>query len=458
MSPPPASDPESLTLARASERLIQRFGGIRPMANKLEVPVTTVQGWKKRGAIPAARINDLRVAAQRHGIKLEEAELEAVGRSDDRHPEAGRAAPKPAPADLGPIPADTPPPAPPPVARTIAPPEPAIPLGMASTPSPTPGPGPVARPRPTLPQAGGRPGSPGSRLSAPRISATRLSIAAAVVSLIGAGVVVFGASAPPAGPAGSAISERRLGDLESKVGRVALEQGTQTAALEKQISALDSRLAQTATRQTATDLAGRLTALEQNLPVLEQRVAAQGIGSPALAVLLAATQLRNQLASSNPFINELAALRLTAFNDPPLKQALDQIGNRARTGIATESWLIGRFPVVQANIVRASAWNNPGRLIADFFLDTLSDWAPPLYRLTGVPEGSTPRAITDRTLAWMSAGDFSRAVEQLGELSGKPAEAAVAWLGEARARVIADRARELLARHMLSLAPPGTAP
>ncbi len=77
--------PEVLSLAKASERLIQRFGGIRPMANKLEVPVTTVQGWKKRGAIPATRLNDLRLAAQRHGIKLEEAELDAVGRSDERH-------------------------------------------------------------------------------------------------------------------------------------------------------------------------------------------------------------------------------------------------------------------------------------------------------------------------------------------------------------------------------------
>ena len=260
----------------------------------------------------------------------------------------------------------------------------------------------------------------------------------------------------PSGSGTPVAADRRLGDLESKISRVALEQGAQTAAIEKQIGALDGRLGLAATQQAATDLAGRVASLEQSLPALQQRVAAQGLGSPALAVLLAATQLRNQLATANPFLNELTALRLTAFNDPPLKQALDQIGNRGRAGIATESWLIGRFSVVQSNIVRAGAWNNFGQRIADIFLDTLSDWAPPLYRLTGVPQGSTPRAITDRAMAWMSAGDFSRAVEQLGELSGKPAEAAVAWLGEARARVIADRARELLAKHMLALAQPGT--
>ena len=94
---------ESLPLAKASERLIQRFGGIRPMANKLEVPVTTVQGWKKRGAIPATRLADLRDAAQRHGIVLEEADLEAVGRSDERHGEAFRPAAAAGPGPATPV-------------------------------------------------------------------------------------------------------------------------------------------------------------------------------------------------------------------------------------------------------------------------------------------------------------------------------------------------------------------
>jgi hypothetical protein len=50
--------------------IIQRFGGIRPMANKLEIPVTTVQGWKKRNVIPGNRKKDVLTAAQNHGIDL----------------------------------------------------------------------------------------------------------------------------------------------------------------------------------------------------------------------------------------------------------------------------------------------------------------------------------------------------------------------------------------------------
>ena len=68
----------------AVERIIERFGGIRPTAHKLDIPVTTVQGWKKRGAIPLARHADLRAAAAKHRIKLNEADLEAATPSEDR--------------------------------------------------------------------------------------------------------------------------------------------------------------------------------------------------------------------------------------------------------------------------------------------------------------------------------------------------------------------------------------
>ncbi|MYH36766.1 MAG: hypothetical protein F4160_08195 [Rhodospirillaceae bacterium] len=51
-------------------RVIEAFGGIRPMAKKLGVAVTTVQGWKERNAIPIRRLDELRAAAQREGIDL----------------------------------------------------------------------------------------------------------------------------------------------------------------------------------------------------------------------------------------------------------------------------------------------------------------------------------------------------------------------------------------------------
>ncbi len=447
---------DSSSLAKASERLIQRFGGIRPMANKLEVPVTTVQGWKKRGAIPSTRLNDLRLAAQRHGIKLDEAELEAVSRSEDR---TGAPVRESVAVRDEPVPVNTPLPVQPVLPQTaeaVPPFEVAVESGPESRDAPGAMPERLTAARERLVSVQAAMANAGQRFVVS--DAARLSIAAALVALLAAGLAVWLPPSPSLSTANPAVvspvAERRLGDLESKVARVALEQGSQSSAIEKKITALDSRLSQAVTKQTAAELAERVALLERDLPALQQRVASQGIGAPALGVLLAATQLRGVLVSSAPFLNELAAFRLTGFNDPALRQALDSIGGRAATGIATEAWLIGRFTTVQANILRAAAIGNPLARVADVFLDTLADWMPPIYRLTGVSEGAAPRAIADRAQAAMAAGDFPRAVDILGELSGLPAEVAAPWLAEARARVTADRSRTLLAKHMLSIATP----
>ncbi|NCC22831.1 MAG: uroporphyrinogen III synthase HEM4 [Alphaproteobacteria bacterium] len=63
------SDKNEAALENAEE-IIERFGGIRPMANKMRVPVTTVQGWKKRNVIPGNRRDEIIQAAADNGIDL----------------------------------------------------------------------------------------------------------------------------------------------------------------------------------------------------------------------------------------------------------------------------------------------------------------------------------------------------------------------------------------------------
>jgi hypothetical protein len=53
-----------------AEAVIERFGGIRPMAKKVDVAVTTVQGWKKRNVIPGPRREQVIEAARIHNIDL----------------------------------------------------------------------------------------------------------------------------------------------------------------------------------------------------------------------------------------------------------------------------------------------------------------------------------------------------------------------------------------------------
>jgi hypothetical protein len=76
------TDPSSPPIQNASA-IIDRFGGIRPMATKMRIPVTTVQGWKQRGAIPENRRGDLLRAAAENGITLTDLLSGAVGGQKD---------------------------------------------------------------------------------------------------------------------------------------------------------------------------------------------------------------------------------------------------------------------------------------------------------------------------------------------------------------------------------------
>lgn len=58
-------------LTNAAE-IIDRFGGIRPMAAKIDTPVTTVQGWKKRDVIPGTRRQQILTAAADLNINLDD--------------------------------------------------------------------------------------------------------------------------------------------------------------------------------------------------------------------------------------------------------------------------------------------------------------------------------------------------------------------------------------------------
>jgi hypothetical protein len=63
------SNSEAAPILNAGQ-VIERFGGIRPMAKKIDVAVTTIQGWKKRDVIPAARHGDIMKAAAQYNVDL----------------------------------------------------------------------------------------------------------------------------------------------------------------------------------------------------------------------------------------------------------------------------------------------------------------------------------------------------------------------------------------------------
>lgn len=85
----PEDDPQDphAESGHPAHAVIARFGGIRPMAHKLGVAVSTVQGWKNRGIIPAQRHEEVLAAAREHGVELDRSEL-AASSEESASPEA----------------------------------------------------------------------------------------------------------------------------------------------------------------------------------------------------------------------------------------------------------------------------------------------------------------------------------------------------------------------------------
>jgi hypothetical protein len=119
-----------------AQAVIQVFGGIRPMAHKLGIAVSTVQGWKERGTIPRSRHPEIQAAAAGAGLALDPQLLAA---SDQTQPPVieGVGAPVAEPVEAPP-PAASPGPAPaalhpereaPGWLRRLAPQLPAVALG-----------------------------------------------------------------------------------------------------------------------------------------------------------------------------------------------------------------------------------------------------------------------------------------------------------------------------------------
>ncbi|MGO1119409.1 carph-isopro domain-containing protein [Rhodovibrionaceae bacterium A322] len=75
--------PQDTAKDSATEQVIALFGGLRPMASKLGIAVSTIQGWKARHHIPENRHAEIQAAAEKHNIQLEKSLLLASSTAAD---------------------------------------------------------------------------------------------------------------------------------------------------------------------------------------------------------------------------------------------------------------------------------------------------------------------------------------------------------------------------------------
>ncbi len=433
---PPEGAPDLLDQGNA-EAVVERFGGIRPMAAKLDVPVTTVQGWKGRNQIPVGRFATIRAAAQEHGVDL--AAVAAAASPRQSVPTAGAA-----------------PAAPPDDAPDTAAAEDAA---ETSEPADDGDSAPETASAPPPETAGG--GSGGA-----------LTWVALVLAVAALGVVLYGRFGPMHAGTGSAalppdIADRlerlesrapqadlpaRLGKLEQRLDEASKNFAAAAVAKPgdgKALAALDERLG--ALRTRLDDLAGRLdglrgtpaaldeirkdmtalrssvTAMSARIKTLEDRPPVSGGEIAALAI--AVGQLDAAVAGGGAYRPALDRVRALAEDDAAIVREIVVLDPRAGKGVPTVTQLAAGF----ADIAPKLSTTSP---------ETEESWAERLRQKTmslvkvrpvGKDGARSPVTRAERALA---RGDLKAAVAAVEGLSG-PIDA---WRKDAELRVAADAA------------------
>ncbi|MDH3473785.1 MAG: mitofilin family membrane protein, partial [Rhodospirillales bacterium] len=494
----------------AAQQVIAAFGGIRPMAGKLGVAVSTVQGWKERNAIPAARHGEIRAAAERHGIDLDPAVLaesghppagpildltpEAVAVTQPAKPAAPEPSPKPEKSG-GPAKSKLP-------ESSSAGRDETAATKAAPAAKPEPKPGPEAGPPPKSP-----PGPPPAPPARPSSGGWLMPfLFGAVVMALGGLVAIFtvdfwrpGAGVEQNGTAVAALEQgldglrRDLGgqtaaleDLVSKVADLPAQapagpspevRGDLAAlnAAAEDFAARLGRLEKSAGTPAASpeelaslssasrDLGGRVAALEARLGELDRfereldglktRLAARPTAGGQMALMLALVQLRDALGGSGSYEPQLAALRAAAAGDGELGAAMAPLAPRAARGVPTVAMLSRSFSKAAGGIVAAGAGEEADGPLSGV-LRRLSDVVT--VRPIGDVEGPGAGAVVARAEHRLQAGDLAGAVQELDGLSGPAAEAAAAWRSDAEARLAADAALAALGAQVVAkLSPAG---
>lgn len=457
------------TIGNVTE-IIERFGGIRPMANKMGVPVTTVQGWKQRNAIPMNRRDDIIQAATANGI------------------------------DLGDL--------------LIG-----ITAGAQSSPRPD-----LSQQKPAPP----RPGREVYETHVPRESYTKPLFYAGVLILMGAAIGGVFAVAPKVRTmtaqeqqikelqaqlekerqvaeekqAGSILPDgmqKSLTDLQSKVAdlshqaegystaiedlktgtvaqRIAKLEGHMNQALaQANISSLSSMLQKVQIMQQSPqgttslsgvvgsmlkeietapqgkgDISTTLAGLRDSDPAVAQ--ALEGVAPEdmkAAAMLIAMSQMRQSLARNNDsFDQDLALLKMTAARDnPELQDAIDRLAPQARNGVLTPDGLSQEFRGLAGDLVVASLSG-----------ENVSIEEKLKARLNGVmivEKGGKQISgtQTQQTIAvaqkQLDEGHIDQAVATLQTLEGPAAEKAQPFISEAQATIAARQMQQLLGQNII---------
>lgn len=451
-----------------AQAVIKRFGGIRPMAGKMGVAVTTVQGWGKRNAIPENRRDEIIKAAKKHDISLDGLKGFA---NESAKPAPKKPEPKKAAASTKK-----------PTTKTEAK---AKPRAKIQTAAPTQTP--QAEPQTPPAQAQARitvADLEAVRRESLRSGAVAATLIAGVITV--AGLALFGGQ----NSQNTQIEAQRVAALENRINSVeattmGLDQrigqvdeqastalnllgATETgqiqsegvlqgsvletmAFLQRQVaemgesnpesqamSAQFEQLSQNAETQTA--LQNGLSELRNMVTGIQDRVqtmnTAGGSNVQAAALLLALGQFRSAVNRNGPFEQDLQIIRGLVGDNAELNAALDRLAPHAQSGVLSVGGLSDQLRVVAGDVIVAKLSGQDASL-KDRMVQRLNDMVSvskdgePLNQNAPTPEFA-------RAQSELARGNIAAAMREVESVEGVDPGLTGPWLEQARATMQAQ--------------------
>lgn len=442
------------------ETLINRFGGMRPMARKMDIPVSTIQGWKNRDLIPSDRVSEVVKAAKANQVSMQGYDLSGA----NENVKANSQSPK----------HET----------------------HAETPS-------AVKPKVmgnTNFQA--KQNMDISKIKRDIVKRSVITSVSIVAVLAGLGYVLFGQEAQDV----SALVENQtqveqkynsfeqtvtdgLNNLNDQIVGIAAAVGIERnsngevilyndLSISERVTALESRLrasgadidlgqlvskfenlssvmsGQTGDSTAAmTDLKSIVDALQARMATLdatlEQAKAdnadmakslenVSGRDLSAAAMLLAMTQMRDSLNRAQPFAEDLAILQnLVGEEDPELTAAINRLAPYAENGVLSPEGLSSELRGLSGEII-AAALRGEDVSIQDRIMTRIGQVLS--IQKDGEPVmGIAEQAIVAKAQKALDNGDIKTALAELNKLEGEAATAASPLTSEIQGAVNADQ-------------------
>lgn len=166
----------------------------------------------------------------------------------------------------------------------------------------------------------------------------------------------------------------------------------------------------------------------------------------AAALLLTLNELRGNMNSERAFEQDLAIVQKFAGNDPAMQKALQNLAPYAKSGVLSKETLQKEFRGIAADIVMAKL-RGEDATVRDRVLERLGKYAK--VRKVDDIEGNSTDAVVARAEKMLDQGDVRGAIKELQTLEGASAETAQPWMNQAAGNVMADDATAMMMQKLM---------